>query len=59
MVANYTFKDTPVAVQKNKALIVAKTLVGKSKKIRKCNLLTQKFPWLLRPDFFLDTKHSS
>lgn len=40
MVANYTFKDMPVAAQKNRALIIAETLVGESKEIRKCNLLT-------------------
>lgn len=40
MVANYTFKDMPVAVRekKKKALIIDETLVGESKKIRKWNL---------------------
>lgn len=39
MVANYTFKDMPVAVrEKKKALIIDETLVGESKKIRKWNL---------------------
>lgn len=39
MVANYTFKDMPVAgIFLKKALIIDETLYGESKEIRKWNL---------------------
>lgn len=59
MVANYTFKDIPVAVKKKKkALIIDETLVGEWKKIRKwiCEFAILKNAWLLSPNFSLDKK---
>lgn len=59
MVANYNFKDMPVAVFFNKkALIIDETLVGEWKKIRKwiCKFAILKNAWLPRLNFSLDKK---